>query len=107
MKTISCGIIILNNENKILLGHVTGQKHWDVPKGLKNENEEYIDTAIRETKEETGLNIIRNDLKYIDYFIYNKKKDLVLYRYKIENIDISILKCNSLFENRYTKEMIP
>lgn len=104
MKTTSCGILILNKDNKILLGHVTGQKHWDLPKGLNENNENYMDTAIRETLEETSLKIDKTKCKKLGEFNYNKSKNLVLFVYKIEEIKMNELKCSSNFVNHYTKK---
>ena len=30
---LSCGVLIVNAERELLLCHVTGQHHWDLPKG--------------------------------------------------------------------------
>ena len=32
-RRLSCGILILNPQRELLLCHVTGQDHWDLPKG--------------------------------------------------------------------------
>jgi putative (di)nucleoside polyphosphate hydrolase len=107
MKELSCGVIILNEKNEILLCHVTGQKHWDIPKGL-NENEELpISTVIRETKEETNIDLIKGKLIDMGGFPYNKKKNLYLFKYFDNNIDLNSLKCVSTFEHFYTKELMP
>lgn len=48
--------------------------------GHVDSGEDYIKTAIRETKEEIGINIKREDLilikKYNEYYIDNKTKDI-------------------------------
>ena len=54
-KLLSVGAIIHNEFDEILLCHVTGQSNYDIPKGLQNENESYLETCVRELKEETGL----------------------------------------------------
>ena len=33
MKTLSCGILVMNEDQELLLCHVTGAWHWDIPKG--------------------------------------------------------------------------
>ena len=33
MKTLSCGILVTNPAHELLLCHVTGAWHWDIPKG--------------------------------------------------------------------------
>ena len=62
-KEKSCGCIILN-ENKVLLIGArddNGELFWSFPKGHQEDGETDIGTAIRETKEETNL-----DVKIID-----------------------------------------
>lgn len=62
-KEKSCGCIILN-ENKVLLIGArddNGELFWSFPKGHQEDGETDIETAIRETKEETNL-----DVKIID-----------------------------------------
>jgi len=62
---ISAGLVIIQ-DNKILLVHPTNSPWWktySIPKGHVDDGEDLIDTAIRETFEETGLNIKR---KHID-----------------------------------------
>ena len=55
-KEKSCGAIIFNEKNEVLvIKHNAG--HWDFPKGHVEENETEIETAKREVKEETNLDI--------------------------------------------------
>lgn len=78
MKAVTCGVIFINN-NKILLGHSTGNSHWDIPKGMMEDHESYIEAAIRETFEETGIAISEQDLIYLGKYSYNVHKDIALY----------------------------
>lgn len=95
---ISCGIIITNKE-KILLGHVTNKNFWDIPKGIKGEDESYLECAIRELFEETGLKIDPKKLTSLGLFNYNKEKQLFLYEYIINDLpNIKELNCSSFFE---------
>ncbi|RLG58590.1 MAG: diadenosine tetraphosphate hydrolase [Candidatus Hydrothermarchaeota archaeon] len=76
----SAGVIIFRSDEEIkylLLKY--GYGHWDFVKGNIEKGENEIETIIRETKEETGI----EDLKFlkgfkekISYF-YRKGKDLV------------------------------
>lgn len=89
MKQISCGILLINNQNQILLGHITPtpsnrwtKNKYDIPKGCHDEEETYLETALRELKEETGLVIDKSDIeniKDIGLHSYNKTKDLYLF----------------------------
>lgn len=55
-KEKSCGAVIFNNEDKVLIvKHNAG--HWDFPKGHMEPGETEIDTALREVKEETNIDI--------------------------------------------------
>ena len=59
----SCGTIIFDNEKVLLVKQNLG--HWSFPKGHVEKNENEFETAIRETKEETGLDVeIINDEKF-------------------------------------------
>jgi len=54
-RRLSCGIVILAPTRELLLCHVTGQRHWDLPKGGIHDGETPAEAAVRETMEETGL----------------------------------------------------
>ncbi len=53
----SCGAIVLNSNNEILLVH-HNSGHWDFPKGHVEAGETEEQTAIREVKEETNIDVI-------------------------------------------------
>ena len=57
----SCGCIIINKNKVLLIKQTKG--HWGFPKGHVEKDETEIETAIREVKEETGLDI--KDLKLV------------------------------------------
>lgn len=63
-KETSCGAVVYNvvdGEIKFLLiKHVNG-KHWAFPKGHVENNETKVETALREIKEETGLDVELDD----------------------------------------------
>ena len=77
---ISSGIILFNeiNERKFLLLNYPS-KHWDFVKGKMEKGETYHETALRETKEETGI----NDVEFLDGF-----KEEIEYYFRAENQDI-------------------
>lgn len=80
----SCGLVI-KSENKILVCHPygrTGDAVWDIPKGIKFQDESDLETAYREAKEEVGLNLIDcdGDVSFIGRFkYYGKPKELVAF----------------------------
>ena len=59
----SCGCIILRGDKVLLIGAKDdeGELFWSFPKGHQEDGETDVETAIRETKEETNL-----DVKIID-----------------------------------------
>jgi 8-oxo-dGTP pyrophosphatase MutT (NUDIX family) len=77
---ISSGIILFNeiNERKFLLLNYPS-KHWDFVKGKMEKDETYHETALRETKEETGI----NDVEFLDGF-----KEEIEYYFRAENQNI-------------------
>jgi 8-oxo-dGTP pyrophosphatase MutT (NUDIX family) len=55
-KEKSCGAIIYNDKNEVLVvKHNAG--HWDFPKGHMEKGEDEFQTALREVKEETNIDI--------------------------------------------------
>ena len=70
-KEKSCGCIIIK-DNKVLL--VKGGSFWGFPKGHIEENETELQTALRETKEEVGLDVkIDEDKRYEVRYIVNDR----------------------------------
>lgn len=83
----SCGAIVINKNNKILLVHHNAG-HWDLPKGHIENGETEEQTAIREVKEETNIDIIINN-KYRYTTSYSPKENVmkeVVY-FLAQNID--------------------
>ncbi len=81
---ISAGLAIIQN-GTILLVHPKGSRWWgtySIPKGEVNKNEDLLDTAIRETREEVGINISENDIvsKEPEYIDYKDKKGKIFKR---------------------------
>jgi len=71
----SCGCIVINDKNKVLLIHHNAG-HWDFPKGHMEEGETEIQTAIREVKEETNIDVEVNE-KYRYTTKYSPKEDVI------------------------------
>lgn len=51
----AAGVILVNNEGKILLQHRSDNGQWGLPGGSMELGESFEDTARREVLEETGL----------------------------------------------------
>lgn len=101
MKELSVGVIITDDTN-ILLGHTTWGKGWDLPKGKQEKGETYLQTAIRELKEEFGIYEAGFRFETLGLFSYLKNKDLYLYRITFSDltkeVPLSTLRCTSYFE---------
>jgi len=98
-KVISAGILVKIQSNQYALGHATNNKHWDIFKGRQDEGETFVQTALRECQEESGLVFQESDLKFLGKFDYTKKKDIVIFIARVENLDFSGLKCTTFLEN--------
>jgi len=96
----SAGIVLFRRENDkilfLLLHYPSG--HWDFVKGKMEKGETYRETAIRETKEETGIsdvNFVDNFEEWIQYNfqfegeLVNKKVVFFLAETKTKEIEIS------------------
>ncbi len=67
MKEISAGGVCIHDNHVLILKKYYGE--WVLPKGRCEENEDLQQTALREVKEETGIDCIIH--RYIGYIRYN------------------------------------
>ncbi len=107
-KTIAAGIFIVRKDNMLLVCHPTNHAvdFWSIPKGKVEEGETMLEAAIRETYEETNIDLTSiseshynlHELEPVDYG--HKKKiihpflllEVTNSRFPWDNIEI---KCNS------------
>ena len=78
MPRVGLGVLIFNKQDEILLGkrkNSHGSASWGPPGGHLEFGESFEECAIRETKEETALNIISPTFLAItnDFFEYDQK----------------------------------
>jgi len=82
----SAGIVLFRNDSDknefLLLNYPQG--HWDFIKGKIEQNETPHETAIRETKEETGI----TNIEFVDGFEESVEYD---FRFKKENIHKKVI----------------
>ena len=91
----SCGAVVVygDNDKRVLLIKNKRSAHWGFPKGHIEKGETQEETAIRETKEETGL-----DIELIDGFSCKSEytiqgrveKAVIIYLATCDNTDVTI-----------------
>ncbi len=84
-----CGCIILNEDKVLLVKHNVG--HWGFPKGHMEENETELQTAIRETKEETNLDVeVQEEKRYVDEYYSSEDtfKQVVYFLATCKNMNV-------------------
>ncbi len=106
-KRLSCGVIVLNDDAQLLLCHVTGQAHWDLPKGGIDDGETPLQAALRETREETGLLLDAQALLDLGRLPYRARKDLHLFATRVPGLDAASLWCESRFADGATGDRLP
>ena len=88
----SCGCIIIN-DNKVLLVYEKNRNFWGFPKGHIEENENEKETALREVKEEVGLDVkIISEKRYKLHYIIRDEIDKTVILYLAKPINYNITK---------------
>ena len=77
----SCGCIIINSKNEVLLVYEKERNFWGFPKGHVEEGETEVQTALREVKEEVNLDVkIDESVRFeSEYSFENINKTVVFY----------------------------
>ena len=94
MMELSAGAVIANNGKYLLLHYQAG--HWDFAKGHVEEGETSQEAALREIKEETGLDAtIINGFEQRFKFFFRRdgkltQKEVILYIAKVHSDKVTI-----------------
>ncbi len=76
----SCGAVIFDGDKVLVIQQVKG--HWGFPKGHVENGETEVETAMREIKEETNIDVeINENYRYIERYSpeENVEKDVVFF----------------------------
>jgi predicted NUDIX family NTP pyrophosphohydrolase len=98
-KLLSCGLLLLDGEGRLLLCHATGTPRWDIPKGVADAAEAPIAAALRETEEEIGLVLEPGALVDLGRHPYLRGKDLHLFAALVERLDPRRCRCRTLMRD--------
>jgi len=95
----TCAVVITDGK-KMLVCHPTGhtnKKCWSFPKGIMEEGEAAAEAAVRETAEETSIQLQKEDLRLLaGRQKYRKKRNIVVYVKKMVPLpDPGTLSCES------------
>ncbi len=95
VQTLSCGIVLVRGEGsntKTLL--LRAFHHWDFPKGMLESPEQPLETALREVREETGIEDVEFcwGERYLETGPYAKGKVARYYlaRTETKNVEMGI-----------------
>lgn len=87
MKSISCGFVVVGKDGRYLLGKAGEHEEphcYTIFKGGLENGENYIDTAIRELKEESGIDVI------LDHRLNKNISTNPIYQYSLRHKDVFV-----------------
>ena len=87
----SCGAVVFNGDKVLVIQQVKG--HWGFPKGHVEPGETEVETAKREIKEETNLDVEINDkYRYVEHYSPKEgiEKDVVFFVAKKVGGDVKV-----------------
>ena len=108
-RSISCGVIVRRAFGELLLGHATGRNYWDIPKGVRDNDETSIAAALRELYEEAGIELDELRLQDLGVHKYLPSKDLHLFLLNPPDpaLDIELCHCSTHYMPRYGTREVP
>lgn len=87
-----CGCICYNHEltHVLVVHHSSMKRMYSLPKGKMNEGESFMETAARETLEETGIDVSPYITdKYMFTYPRKKRSDVIMFHVKDVPMDLS------------------
>ena len=91
-KEKSCGCVIFNNNEVLVIKDTNG--NYGFPKGHMENGETEVETAMRETKEETNVDVIIDESRRYEINYYIKERDIdktvVFFRARYNGGDLKI-----------------
>lgn len=91
-KEKSCGCVIFNNNEVLVIKDTNG--NYGFPKGHMENGETEVETAMRETKEETNVDVIVDENRRYEINYYIKERDIdktvVFFRARYNGGDLKI-----------------
>jgi 8-oxo-dGTP diphosphatase len=77
-RLVGAAAVILEPDGRVLLvRHTYGRFNWDLPGGASDPGESVVETALRETREETGLEVVAERMTGIYYRTENDSHHFV------------------------------
>ena len=104
-KVTAAGVFLVDKSNKLLICHPTRHPAnvWSIPKGKVEAFETFINACVRETFEETNIDLsdYKHKMVMLDSVNYSHRKKMlipfVLFENECDDLDLSMvtIKCNS------------
>lgn len=108
------GVVIINNNNEILLQKRSRFKRanpskWGICGGKVDLNETTIDAGVRETLEEIGIRLNKEDLNFLSmdtnekthFTVYYVRQDVDIYKCKLQEEELEEVKYFKIEELQY------
>ncbi len=110
MNKISSGFIVRGQNGKFLLGRVRwgGKEAWSFFKGTQEKDETLLETAIRELREESGIDInsderLNRNISWNPIYSYTIKKSKDVFLFLLNDVTGALnnfnFKCESFWED--------
>ena len=108
-KSLSCGVIVRRAPGELLLCHATGRNYWDIPKGVRDAGETSAAAALRELREEAGIELGEHQLQDLGSHRYLPRKDLHVFALNPPDptLDTGPCKCSTHYTSRHGGREIP